>query len=110
MTLTLHKRIAFIFRFCTFLSLLLMAVATLEMFVVGSVNKITEISPAFIVSGIVTGDFMSTYFAAIVVLIFSPMINLLAMAVTFLQDKQIRFSITAVAILMIMIIAMLLKV
>lgn len=110
MTLTLHKRIAFVYRLGTFLSLLLMTIATIELFILGSGAEINTPSVMPIIIGVVQGDAIATYYAAVVVLIFSPLLNLSVMAFTYLQGKEFRFAITAAVVLVIMVLAMFFKV
>ncbi len=104
-----EKSMSVIYRVSTWLSLSLIIIATIEFIISGHTFLKKEIKTVNIISEMLSGNYYATYLAAIIILIFSPVISLFSMLITFILERKWRYSLLVFLLIVIMSIGAFLK-
>jgi uncharacterized membrane protein len=98
-----EKNMSIIYRISVWLSLSLIVIATFEFIISGQHHIISkEIQINKIIFYILKGDFYSTYMLAIIILIFSPVVSLFFMLISYLTEKKWKLAFLILILIIIM--------
>jgi uncharacterized membrane protein len=86
-----------------------MAIATIELIIFGGAVNLEHIIIKDILTGILNFNPAATYFLAITILIFAPILNLINIIYLLIKEKDFKFSLLAILLLIIMLSAMIFK-
>ena len=105
-----EKSISIIYRFSTWLSLSLIIIATIEFIFSGQDSIVSEkIDLITFFNELASGNFYAAYLLAIIILIFSPLLSLVLMFITFIIEKKWKYSLIVITLIIIMVIGAFLK-
>lgn len=107
MMVTIHSRIARVYRLSMLVSLTFMCIATIQMFLLPSAEPLQGVLNFHnIIQKLLSGNYMVTYSVGIMFLIFSPMLNLFVITLSYLKFKDRSSAAMAFVVFLVMILAM----